>query len=309
MLEPLATERDVNGKVLITGISGFVGNHLSRELLARGWQVHGLRRRQVPDEPRECTIHTADLQHPESLRDVPREWDWVIHLAAPSIPSHFGTAELMAQNLAMTMNLMDHVHSGRTLFVSSCHVYAPSTALHREDEPLHPRGRYGISKLLTEQLLGIYAHDRDIRIVRPFNHLGAGQRAELVIPTLIRRLRREGRDSRPLLMDGLDSIRDFIDVRDVMAAYVAVLEADDPSERIFNVCCGQGHRISELARIVMGILGLRRELRFLERPNSTDDIPMLVGDPARLRKLGWAPRHGLQESLQAMVEESCRREG
>ena len=110
-------------------------------------------------------------------------------------------------------------------------------------------------------------------------------------------------------MDGLDSLRDFIDVRDVINAYVAVLEEDSPSQRVFNVCSGQGHRISELARIVMESLGIRRELRFLDQPNSTDDIPMLVGDPARLRRLGWAPRHGLQESLQAMVEESCRREG
>jgi GDP-4-dehydro-6-deoxy-D-mannose reductase len=203
----------------------------------------------------------------------------------------------------MTLNLLEHLEEAKVLLVSSCHVYGPSLAVRTEDSRIVPQGRYGLSKHLVEQMAGHYGQVLDIRIARPFNHLGPGQRPELVIPAFLRRLRDAGsRPGEPLVMQGANSIRDFVDVRDVAAAYLAILELAEPAYRVFNVCTGQGRRISEVAELGMEILGQHREILFEGRPNSSDDNPCLVGSRERLTQAsGWVPRIPLAESLRDMI--------
>jgi GDP-4-dehydro-6-deoxy-D-mannose reductase len=288
-------------KVLLTGASGFVGTTMSRALLARGCQVYGMQRGGGTTLPSGVTPLSADLADPASLVDLPHAWDAVIHLAGASVPSLFSTAAPVAYNVQTTLNLLDHLQSGRVLLVSSCHVYAPSLQPRSEAAPVLPQGRYGLSKHLIEQLAPHYRQRLDIRVARPFNHLGPGQRAELVIPSLLRRLAAAPHDTSPVLMQGMNSTRDFIDVQDVVDAYLAILELDRDEKFTFNVCTGRGHTIEELVREVLRQLGSRREVVFQGRPNSSDDNPVLVGDPSRLAAVGWTARVGLAQSLSSML--------
>jgi GDP-4-dehydro-6-deoxy-D-mannose reductase len=187
-------------KVLLTGASGFVGAFMARALLARGCRVHGLQRSGGTTLPEGVIPLSADLNDPASLASVPREWDAVVHLAGASIPSLFVTAAPVAYNVQITLNLLDHVQAGKVLLVSSCHVYAPSLLPRAEDGPVLPQGRYGLSKHLVEQLAPHYRQRLDVRVARPFNHLGPGQRPELVIPSLLRRLSAAPHDTSPVLM-------------------------------------------------------------------------------------------------------------
>jgi GDP-4-dehydro-6-deoxy-D-mannose reductase len=101
----------------------------------------------------------------------------------------------------------------------------------------------------------------------------------------------------------MNSIRDFIDVRDVAAAYLAILELDSPLHRTFNVCTGEGHSIEAMILAAQDILGTNRPVRFENQPNSSDDIPYLVGDPTRLKQAtGWGPRFTLSHSLHDMIK-------
>lgn len=290
-------------RILLTGASGFVGQHMARLLVAKGFQVSALQRGSGgPGLPPGVEPIRADLQDGAALAPLPRRWDGVIHLAGASIPSLFTTTAPIAQNVAMTLNLLEHLEDSRVLLVSSCHVYAPSLAPHHENGAIVPQGRYGLSKHLIEQLAPHYTQRLDIRIARPFNHLGPHQRQELVVPSLLRRIVSSKEDPSPLRMQGMDSVRDFIDVRDVSAAYLAILELEHPEHRTFNVCSGQGHSIGDLASRVLGLLGAKREVCFEGRPNSADDIPYLVGSPERLIGIGWSPQLSLDQSLQAMLD-------
>lgn len=288
-------------RILLTGASGFVGPHLARLLLDRGYGVSALRRGEAA-LPEGVEPIQGDLEDPDSLAALPRRWDGVVHLAAVSIPGLFTSAAPVLRNVAMALNLLDHLQDSQVLLVSSCHVYAPSEQPQLEDGPLRPQGRYGLSKHLMEQLAPHYAHRLDVRVARPFNHLGPGSRPELAIPSLLRRLAADPDRSGPVLMRGLDSVRDFIDVRDVASAYAAILELGPEAPKTFNVCTGRGHSIGDVARAALGLLGLEREVRFEGRPNSADDIPYLVGSPDRLMQAaGWRPEAGLERSLGAML--------
>jgi GDP-4-dehydro-6-deoxy-D-mannose reductase len=296
----------MRGRILLTGASGFVGRHVAAALLARGAEVHALQRRLPEALPEDVQVHCADLLDPASLAGLPRAWDGVIHLAGESIPSLFATVSPVVMNLQTTLTLLEHLEPTRVLLVSTCHVYAPSQEVRLETSPVGPRGRYGLSKHLMEQMAAHYGDRLDLRIARPFNHLGQGQRPELVIPSLLRRLAhlRPGQGE-PVLMEGFDSMRDFIDVRDVAEAYLAILGLDAAAPRCFNVCTGEGRSIGEVARTVMDLLGRPAAVEFRERPHSGDDNPFLVGSPALLQAhSGWRPRFGLADSLRSMLPPS-----
>jgi len=291
-------------RILLTGASGFVGHHLAGLLLSKGHRVFGLDR--GPEPPMAAGVEPlyADLMDPASMKDLPRAWDAVVHLAGASIPSLFSSNRPVISNLEITLNLMDHLRDTRVLLVSSCHVYGVSEQPRRESDPVAPQGRYGLSKHLVEQVASHYQGRLDMRVARPFNHLGVGLRPELMIPSLLRRLSDMDRsDPSPVRMMGWNSTRDFIDVRDVASAYEAILDLDSPSHRTFNVCTGEGQTIESVVKIVLSHLGLERPIAFQGNPNSSDDVPTLVGDPSLLRQAtGWRHQHSLSDSLRTMLQ-------
>lgn len=294
----------MRGRILLTGASGFVGRHMAAALLARGYEVHAVQRKWADGFPGEVESHCLDLLDPASLSALPRAWDGVIHLAGESIPNLFTSVAPVVMNLHSTLNLLEHLAPTRVLLVSTCHVYAPSLDVRTEASPVAPQGRYGLSKHLMEQMAAHYAPRLDLRIARPFNHLGPGQRPELVIPSLLRRLshlKPEG--GQTVVMEGFDSVRDFIDVRDVVAAYLAILELENPAARCFNVCTGEGRSIAAVARTVMALLGRPAPVEFLQQPHSGDDNSFLVGSPALLQSHSdWTPRIPFADSLRSMLQ-------
>jgi nucleoside-diphosphate-sugar epimerase len=104
-------------------------------------------------------------------------------------------------------------------------------------------------------------------------------------------------------MAGWNSVRDFIDVRDVVSAYLAILDLEAPVHTTFNVCTGRPASIESVVQTVLDLQGVHREIHFQGSPNSTDDIPFLVGDPSRLAEMtGWTARHSLSDSIHSMLQ-------
>jgi GDP-4-dehydro-6-deoxy-D-mannose reductase len=288
---------------LITGGSGFVGQHMAALLLGRGHNVTCLQRSNSVTLPPGAIAIYGDLQDRDTLKKLPKTWNWVVHLAGESIPRQFKSSDAVLFNTALSLNLLEHLDAARVLLVSSCHVYAPSADRRTEDSEIIPQGRYGLSKHLLEQMAGHYQSKLDIRIARPFNHLGPHQRPELVIPSLLRRIRRsELQDQSPIVMKGTNSTRDFIDVTDVAAAYCAILEIERPNSSIFNVCTGEAVTIKQVVLSAFESLGIHREIVFEGHPNSEDDNSFVVGDASRLMSAStWKPVVSLRESLKRML--------
>ena len=276
---------------------------MAEAILRRGDVVVALDREEGHNLPKGVKTLVMDLQDLSSMAGLPRSWDGVIHLAGASIPSHFSTPAPVTFNLGITLNLLEHLRDSKVLLVSSCHVYAPSDRLRREDDPIVPQGLYGLSKHLVEQVAPRYQGALDVCVARPFNHLGPGLRPELMLPSLLQRLASAPADEgSPILMKGLNSVRDFIDVRDVVSAYLAILDLEAPAHRTFNVCTGRATSIEDVVQTVLRLQGRSREVHFQGSPNSTDDIPFLVGDPGRLAAdAGWTAQHSLEDSLRSMM--------
>jgi GDP-4-dehydro-6-deoxy-D-mannose reductase len=290
------------GRVLVTGASGFVGRHMIGLLREAGIEAGATGREERPAWlPQGIEWFRVDLTDAATLSALPPKWWGVVHLAADTVPAGFRSIQPLLDNIAMTANLLDHLDAARILITSSCHVYGASQTPLKETSPILPRGRYGMSKHLTEQTALAMLGKHDVRIARPFNHIGSGMREALAIPSLIRRIR-EGGSQDPVRMQGRNSTRDFIDVRDIVSAYLAILSLDTPGERIFNVCSGVPQTMKDVVQAALGILGQDRPVVFAEVSNSADDTDYLVGDPGRIRSVtGWRPRHTLEDSLRTLM--------
>ena len=286
--------------VLVTGGGGFVGRCLVAALAARGDRVTACGRSERP-EPMPAGVEwlRVNLLDTNSVAALSAPYTAIVHLAAETVPARFTTSVPVAANLAMLLNLTDRLASGRLVYVSSCHVYAPQNARCREDDMLKPQGRYGLSKQLCE-LAALAAAHLDVRIARPFNHLGAGMPADLAAPSIVRRVRAGGNG--PLTMHGLDSIRDFLDVEDIVNAYIGLIDLESSGDSVFNVCSGIPVTIGALAQTMLAASGDDRAVVFEQRAISSDDTSCLIGDNSRLMAAtGWKPKVPLAKSVQRML--------
>ena len=310
--------------VLVTGADGFVGRWVLRALLAAGYGVVGAVQ---PGPPHEDGLTDAErdavlwipleLGDLHSVRQVAsRPVDAVIHLAAVASGGDAlrdpGVA--WAVNAAGTARLLGEF--GRrhregegdplVVVVSSAEVYGagPSRPL-RETDAIAPRSPYAASKAGAE-LAAMETRARTglrVIITRAFPHTGPGQDERFVAPAFARRLRGARlAHARVVKVGNLEPVRDFLDVRDVAAAYVALLERGEPGE-VYNVASGQGVSLQELFDRLSAIVGVNAipepDPEFM-RPA---DIPFLVGDSAKLRAVaGWAPGISLDRTLRDLVD-------
>jgi GDP-4-dehydro-6-deoxy-D-mannose reductase len=196
----------------------------------------------------------------------------------------------------------------RILFTSSAEVYGsrePSDYPLKEQLDLRPSGPYGASKAAAEAiLLGEgRSFGTDVVIARAFNHIGPGQREDFVVASLAAQLAQIAGGGPPQLFVGnLTTARDFLDVRDVAAAYIA-LARDGERGEVYNVCSGRAITIRDVLRELIAIAGVPVEVREDPRRVRSADIPLSVGTPEKLRsRTGWTPKIPLPRSLRDVYE-------
>ncbi len=301
-------------RVLITGASGFAGRHVSAAVAAAGHEPVPLG---GPHDPPPA----LDLLDPVSVR-----WavaaaapDAVIHLAGQAFvpPSIADPLATLAINATGTAHLLEAVRAAdrpiRTLIVSSAEVYGrqPTASMPlAETTPVQPENPYAASKVAAETYAEVWSriYGLDVVIARPFNHIGPGQDARFVVPSFARQLAEIAAGGPPVLAVGnLAAERDFLDVRDVAAAYVALL-ANGRSGSVYNVCSGRAVAIQEVLRQLITIAHVPVEVRDDPERLRPSDIPVLCGDSTKLRaETGWAPQHTLAASLRDIYADACER--
>jgi GDP-4-dehydro-6-deoxy-D-mannose reductase len=149
-----------------------------------------------------------------------------------------------------------------------------------------------------------------LRVVRlrPFNHTGPGQSADLVIAAFARQIARIAAGLQPpvLQVGNLDPSRDFLDVRDVCAAYVACIERWEalPAGTILNLGSGEPRRVGDVLAELLALAGVAAEVRTEPARTRGQEVARVVADAGRARALlGWAPRIPWSQTLRDVLED------
>ncbi|MHB8093449.1 MAG: GDP-mannose 4,6-dehydratase [Candidatus Aminicenantales bacterium] len=294
-------------RVLITGVTGFVGRHLVRALVddGAGFEIFGTA---YPGPP-SCAgaaVTALDLRSESEVRRIVRETrpDWVFHLAAVSNVrnSWIERRATVETNILGTHHLLESVRleasRARVLFVSSSDVYGNAESPERpieEGDPVRILNPYAYTKASGEMLCGFFVsiEGLDIVVARPFPHTGPGQSPDFVCSDWARQIVRiERGEAAPVLCVGnLDVKRDFSDVRDVVRAYLLLMTKGRRGE-VYNVCSGKAVALRGILERLLAESDARSSVRVETDPLKLrkTDIPLLVGSRRKIEaETGWVP--------------------
>jgi len=289
------TDPPPGDRVLVTGATGFVGRHLCAALRAGGGEVIALSRSGAGDGGLACDL----AQEPPARLAAMRPAGTVFHCAGVTRGS---LAELEAGNVTATARLLEAVAAWRpaprVVILSSAAIWAPMApdqSAIDESHPFGPVGAYGETKLrMTELAL---ASGLDVAAACPFNIIGPGQPAWQVPQALLQELRA---DPHRIALRDPAVIRDWIDVRDVVAALRLLARPGTPGG-LFNICTGRGLSLRAILSDLCRITGFSPQIDAPEGP-STSSNARSIGNPGRIfRATGWKADIGLDSSLFDMV--------
>jgi GDP-4-dehydro-6-deoxy-D-mannose reductase len=303
-------------RILVTGSAGFVGRALVGKLVDGGYTVWGADR--DPDErfagERQVAIDLTDEAAVGAMleRACP---DFIVHLAAQaSVKQSFGNpVETILNNTLPILYILDWLRSEpascRLLAVGSADEYGPVATPDalplREDGAVNPGNPYAMAKSVQNFYCRGYAslYGVDAVVTRSFNHTGAGQRDSFVLSSFARQVAETKLAYRePVIKVGdLEVRRDFLDVRDVCDAYLALLQRGKRGET-YNVCSGQSFRLRDMLDRLCEVAGVKVEIVVDPERLRPADTPELRGDPAKIRNdTGWEPRIPIEDTLRSLV--------
>lgn len=314
-------------RVAVTGVAGFAGRLLAPALREAGHEVIGwvradtaAKRVAVAAVDGLAAWDYCDVLQPALWDGLWRRWcpDALVHLAAQSSGARAWAdpAGTFAANATGTLHLLESatraiaagLPSPRILLVGSSEIYAVPPQPRRLDEtvPLGPRNPYGVSKAAADLLGADYARARGLDVVRTrsFAHTGPGQETVYALSSFAEQIARaEARGEAAEVHTGnLSGVRDYSDARDVVRAYVRLLEHGVAGEA-YNVCSGEGHAMSDLLALL--VRAARVEVRIVEAAERLRpaDANYLVGDPAKIEAAtGWRREHDLASCLAAVLD-------
>lgn len=310
-------------KVLITGATGFVGGHLAEYLVKMGvYEIYGTYRSEESKQNSlvkdAITFIQADMQNPEDIKRVLLEAkpEGIFHLAAQaaigeSIKNPLDTlhtnidGELLLFEALRSLQMM----TTKVLIVLSADVYG---YVQPEDLPIdeatlfRPGNPYAVSKIACDYLAYQYWRSYQLPIVRvrPFTHIGPRQKTGFVTSDFAKQIAEieKGKQEPVIRVGNLDAKRDFTDVRDIVRAYVVLLDKGEAGD-VYNVGTGVSHQIQEILDyfVTHAKIAITKETDPSKlRPS---DIPDFICDSSKMRALTeWKPEIPFETSLQDILE-------
>ena len=309
--------------VLITGIDGFVGNHLARCLLTQpDVRIFGIVRDRnysaaINDIRDRLRVHEADINDRDKTAAAIGECrpDRIFHLAGQAyVPEAVkNPLETFQTNILGSLHVLEAVRAEfpkcSILVISSGEVYGivdPARMPVDESFPINPHTPYSASKacldLLAQQYRTIFG--LNAVIARAFNHLGPGQSEMFAGSSFAKQIveAKLGLREKKIFVGNLDNRRDFTDVRDVVRAYVGLLDRKY-EHGIFNVCSGRAVAMKDLLATLIRISGVPMEVVSDPHRFRAVDNPLMIGSAARLKAAtGWIPSIPLEQTLADILE-------
>lgn len=273
-------------RALITGLHGFTGRYVARELAAAGYRVFGTAVPGHGAEP-EADVFAVDLLDRAAVAAMVEQVqpDVVVHLAGIAFVAHANAELIYKVNIVGTRNLLEALAAQRhlpsaVLLASSANIYG-NASVGQIEETLAPApaNDYAVSKLAMEHMAQLWSDKLPIIIARPFNYTGVGQDENFLLPKIVSHFRKAA----PVIELGNQAIaRDFSDVRMVAYSYRRLL-VSGVAGQAFNICSGQAHSLGEVIALMASIAGYKIEVRVNPAFVRAKDVLVLMGNNEKLR--------------------------
>jgi len=308
-------------KILVTGADGFIGSHLTEELVKKGFNVRAFTLYNsfntwgwldtIPgDILNEIEIFQGDIRDPNGVRVSMKDIDSVFHLAALiAIPFSYHSPDTYVDtNIKGTLNILQaarDLNTSRVLITSTSEVYGTAKYVPiDENHPFQGQSPYSATKIGADRLAESFyrSFNIPITIVRPFNTYGPRQSARAVIPTIITQLLAGNEE---IKLGSLTPTRDFNFVKDTANGFIEIAKSDRTIGEEINIATQQeisiGHLAEELIRQINPNAKIICDDQRLRPKNS--EVNRLLGSNEKIKNLtSWKPQYTFEQGLSETID-------
>ena len=310
-------------KILVTGADGFIGSHLTEELVRQGYDVRafvfynsfnswGWLDHSPADIKGRFEVFAGDIRDPHGVKEAMRGCGVVLHLAALiAIPYSYHSPDTYVDtNIKGTLNILQAARElgvEKVIHTSTSEVYGTAQFVPiTEEHPLQGQSPYSATKIGADQLaLSFYrSFGLPVAVIRPFNTYGPRQSARAVIPTIISQI---ASGKKEIQLGALSPTRDFNYVKDTVQGFIAIAELDQSIGEVINI--GSNYEISigdlvyTISRLMNADIEIKTDSQRL-RPEKSE-VERLWADNSKARRLlGWEPQYCGKKGLERGLAET-----
>jgi NAD dependent epimerase/dehydratase len=313
-----------NKKILVTGADGFIGSHLTEELVRTGHDVRAFVLYNsfnswgwLDDSPKDIRqsldVFSGDIRDPYGVKKAMQGCDVVLHLAALiAIPYSYHSPDTYVDtNVKGTLNIVQAARElgvEKVVHTSTSEVYGTARFVPiTEEHPLQGQSPYSASKIGADQMaMSFYtSFGTPVAVIRPFNTYGPRQSARAVIPTIITQI---ANGKRNLKLGSLHPTRDFNYVKDTVRGFIAVAESDNSVGEVINIGSNYEISIGETVELIAEVMGTAIQIETDQarlRPEKSE-VERLWADNAKAKSiLGWEPLYGGRDGLKRGLQDTA----
>lgn len=308
---------------MVTGADGFIGSHLTEELVRHGCHVKafvyynsfnswGWLDSSPEEIKNQLEVFAGDIRDPHGVKQAMKGCDVVLHLAALiAIPYSYHSPDTYVDtNIKGTLNVLQaarELNVERVVHTSTSEVYGTARFVPiTEEHPLQGQSPYSASKIGADQLAFSFysSFNLPVSIIRPFNTYGPRQSARAVIPTVITQI---ASGQREIKLGSLHPTRDFNYVKDTVSGFLAVAESDASIGEVINIGSNYEVSIGETALLIAELMNADIEMITDEqrlRPEKSEVERLWADNTKAKRLLDWSPRYAGKEGLRQGLAET-----
>lgn len=311
-------------KILVTGADGFIGSHLTEQLVRQGYHVRAFVNYNsfnswgwLEESPKEITknieVFAGDIRDPHGIKVAMQGCSHVLNLAALiAIPYSYHSPDTYVDtNIKGTLNIVQAAREldvEKVVHTSTSEVYG--TALYvpiDEEHPLQGQSPYSASKIGADQMaLSFYrSFDTPVAIIRPFNTYGPRQSARAVIPTIITQLA-AGKEN--IKLGAISPTRDFNYVMDTVSGFISVMNSEKSIGEVINIGSNYEVSIGDTAKMIAEVMGKKIEIETDEvrlRPEKSEVNRLWADNQKAKQLLDWEPQYGGVEGFKRGLQETA----